>query len=456
MTRLAGARRRALATAACLAGLSIAASGCAGKNGRASLPPREGRASDLAYEPDRREYLAFKEAWPDLIEPNYLPFMVHRFEGDAARGDVLVFCRWPDEQLPLRIFIEPPEVDPEVQDEFAPVDPEDLVAAVVVALEEWEHQLEGKVHFARVATPEEAQLRIVMHGREAPELAPGKRVLGSTESLARACLAHGWDPDHDRIVTSFEVPSLDLYLADEHGLLSPDMVRRLALHELGHALGMRGHSPSPGDLMYPRFDRALPRAGLSAQDVNSFLSLYSMPAGTQYSEVPVEAPPPKLAPAPPSGPPILALAPWVDARFGFELQLPAGWLRIEEPHGLLATNGPSWDYDASLRVLVWPAASLDDFLRRYQAELLAGTWFRARRPMVVFGRPAVEIEVEDETGSYAQRFRFAELPEGRVMVLICEAPIDYAEAWWPWFDAVIATLEVWSGRDRIGGGEATR
>ncbi len=434
--------------------LLLAAAGCA-SNGREALPAARGRASDLAYEPDRRDYQAFKEAWPSLLEPNYLPFMVHRFEGDAARGDVLVFCRWPDDRLPLRVFVEPPEIAPDVQDEFSPIGPDELVQAVLVAMDEWEEQLEGVVRFERVSTPEAAQLRIVMHGREAPERAPGMRVLGSTESLARACLAHGWDPEHDRIVTSFDVPSLDLYLADEHGLLAPELVRRLALHEIGHALGMRGHSPSPGDLMYPRLDRAPPRAGLSTQDVNSFLSLYSMPAGTQYGDVPVEPPPPPLPPAPPSGPPVLALAPWVDARFGFELQLPAGWLRIEEPHGLLATHGPSWDYDASLRVLVWPADSLEQFLDRYRDELLGGAWFRAQRRMVVFGRPALEIEVEDAAGEYVQRFRFAELPEGRVMVLVSEAPIDHAEAWWPWFDAVLATLEVWSGRDRIKQSGAT-
>ena len=74
----------------CLAWLVVSVIGCASK-GQGTLAPGEGRASERAYEPDRREYLAFREGWPDLIEPNYLPFMVHRFEGDAARGDVLVF-----------------------------------------------------------------------------------------------------------------------------------------------------------------------------------------------------------------------------------------------------------------------------------------------------------------------------------------------------------------------------
>ena len=39
------------------------------------------------YQPDRRDYAAFKAAFPDLLEPNYLPFMVHRVPGDGPDGD---------------------------------------------------------------------------------------------------------------------------------------------------------------------------------------------------------------------------------------------------------------------------------------------------------------------------------------------------------------------------------
>jgi len=42
---------------------------------------------ELAYRPDRRDYAAFQAAFPDLLEPNYLPFMVHRLPGDGPDGD---------------------------------------------------------------------------------------------------------------------------------------------------------------------------------------------------------------------------------------------------------------------------------------------------------------------------------------------------------------------------------
>jgi hypothetical protein len=68
----------------------------------------------------------------------------------------------------------------------------------------------------------------------------------------------------------------------------------------------------------------------------------------------------------------------------------------------------------------------------------------------------VEIEVEDAEGVYVQRFRFIELPEQRIMMLLSEAPVEYDESWQPWFDAVLATLEVWSGAERLGGSEGTQ
>ena len=45
------------------------------------------------YRPTRRDYASFAAAWPDLYDPNYLPFMVHR-QPDGPEGDRLFFCRW--------------------------------------------------------------------------------------------------------------------------------------------------------------------------------------------------------------------------------------------------------------------------------------------------------------------------------------------------------------------------
>ena len=77
--------------------LGLAVSGCA-------LFPAP--APPIAHVPSRLEYLAFREAHAGLHEPNYLPFMLHRFPRDDIDGAPLVnefanFC-FPD-GLALRV-----------------------------------------------------------------------------------------------------------------------------------------------------------------------------------------------------------------------------------------------------------------------------------------------------------------------------------------------------------------
>ncbi len=88
--------------------------------GRASVSA----SAEAAYHPDRRDYATFREAHPGLLEPNYLPFMVHRFRRNAAVGDALVFCRWSESQMPILVHLETPDIPASLQDEFRPRDPE--------------------------------------------------------------------------------------------------------------------------------------------------------------------------------------------------------------------------------------------------------------------------------------------------------------------------------------------
>jgi len=416
----------------------------AGPTGPTRDPVRsDGGVEPAPYQPDRRDYAAFRQAHPNLLEPNYLPFMAHRIPGDEVRGDALVFCRWSSEQMPIRVFIDAEAIPPELQDEF---DPRPLAAYVAVleeALATWQRELEGLVRFERVEDPREASLRLRLLAEKAPVPEAGKRVLGMTAALRGACRASGWDPDAERLRVRFELPELQIYLADDFGLLTAQQVGRVALHELGHALGMRGHSPSPGDLMYAVLRDAAGQEGLSDQDIHSFVSLYRIPNGEHLAQVPPGPPPPRPPPAPPSGAPTLSLAPWVDARFGYEIRMPAGWLRIEEAHGVFAANGPTWDHDASLRIFVWPYPTLEAFLQRFSVELFADTWLVHRAQLAVLGRRALEIEVEDAEGSLARELLFVELGDGRVMMLAAEMPVAFRREWQPWLEACIASLEIW-------------
>lgn len=394
------------------------------------------------YRPDRRDYAAFREGYPEILEPNYLPFMVHRKPGDPASGDLLLFCRWPDEAMPLPVFIETAEIPESIQNEFDPVDPARFADAARRALHTWEEALEGLVSFRLVSNPEEASLRLRLQPERAPSPEPQLRVLGVTAAVGRACRPQGWDPESERMDVRFEVPEAVVYVADEFGLLTETQVEAVALHEIGHALGMRGHSPLPTDLMYRVLGERVAAEGLSEDDVNSFVSLYRLPNGTHYGHVQPGGPTPRAPPVPPSGGPRLALAPHVDTRLGFELRAPAGWVRAPHRHGLFTADGPIWDHAVSLEIFVWPYPTVEAFLDRFGPDLFAGTWRRYSAPVVVAERPGVEVAVEDATGEIALDFFLIELGDGRVMVILASCPVSVEKDWRPWFEAVLATIEI--------------
>lgn len=424
--------------------------GCCGALGCAGLDGAEPRAP---YVPERRDYLDFRErAGVELLEPNYLPFMVHRIPAASGDGDDLIVCHWPLERMPLSVFVTPPEIPEELQNEFDPREPETYVRAVEEALERWEDELEGLVRFRSVADPDEADLHLVLLGEVAPAPEPDLQVLGLTP-VARACRVRGFDADTGRYRVRFEVPAVRIYIADRFGLLVADQVQWIALHEIGHALGMRQHSPIPADLMYEVVrDRMLVR-GPSMEDANSFVSLYRLPNGTVFGHLPSGEPTPRHPMEPPTGPPRLAMAPYVDPRLGFGFRPPAGWMRFETDHGVVAIDGVTWDYTASFQVIVQRYATIEEYLERYGAYYLSQGLIQHNEFAVVAGRRALVAWLEDPVARRAERLTFIEVGDGRLIVVIADCPIDLARTYAPWFDATLVSLEIWTepGRDGPSG-----
>ena len=192
MNAAAGWVRAGLVAAVLLAG------GCAGWPWSSLNASSDAAATPRPYWPDRRDYHAFRAAHRDIIEPNYLPFMVHRLPGDDPAGDHLVLCRWPNDAMPLRVFIDSPVIPEELQDEFDPVEPERYAEAAEAALQRWEKELEGLVTFRRVDERSDADLELILVAETAPVEAD-RRGLGRI-SLSNACRVHGEDPDSDRLV----------------------------------------------------------------------------------------------------------------------------------------------------------------------------------------------------------------------------------------------------------------
>ena len=260
----------------------------------------------------------------------------------------------------------------------------------------------------------------------------------------------------------FVVPALDIYIADDAGLLTPLQVEAVALHEIGHALGMKRHSPVPVDLMYAApTARIYGSAGdpvldqLTDEDINSFISLYRLPNGMIYqASVPEAADGAGRSGAPPDGPPVLEMAPHVDSAEGFEVRVPLGWTRVPSAYGLYAANGPIWDHDASLEIFLWPHPTIDDYLARYAEPLFRGSRLLAESPTSIDGRDALRIIIESPREAVVKDFTFVELGDGRVMIILCESPVATARQWTPWFDASLESLEVWRGSERSTSGDS--
>jgi hypothetical protein len=420
--------RRAPIAAVALSGALLGAlSSCAGQRGPAE--------SGVPYH-------------PDLLEPNYLPFLAHRISGDAGDGDALVFCRWSDDDMPLPVYIGTPEIPDEIQDEFDPKDPSAYVAAVEAALAMWQRDLEGLVRFRRVASPEEAKLSLMLIADRGPTPDPGLTVLG-TAPLAGSCVAHGRVSGALVLDVQFSVPRARLYIADEFGLLGADQVQWIALHEIGHALGMRWHSPIPGDLMFEVVRDRILVNGLSTEDVNTFVSLYQLENGSVFGHLPSDAETVAKADSipPPSGPPKLAMAPFVDSRHGFEVRPPAGWMRLETARGMVAVDGVTWDYSASFQVIAERYPTIEAYLDRFAAHYLAKGRVLRWQFTEVRGLRALQASVVAHDELAVEQFVFIEAGDGRLIVVVADSSVEEAAAYVPWFEAALASLEIWGASE---------
>jgi hypothetical protein len=130
------------------------------------------------------------------------------------------------------------------------------------------------------------------------------------------------------------------------------------------------------------------------------------------------------------------------------MSVPQFWIRIDEPHGVFFSDGPTWDHDASIRIFVWPSSRVEDFVACCTRELLAGAWYRDSEEVVVNGRRALRLVFEDDAGERATDLLIVELDDRRVMMIARESPVGFEDAWRAWFDESLATLEVWDDTSR--------
>lgn len=384
------------------------------------------------YQPNRHDYWSFRERVGALPEPNYLPWVMHR-ERLPDGSEALVACRWPDSAFPLRYFAPAPEL-PDVADDEERIRPaSDYVAAVDDAFAVWQRAIGPPLRFERALQREDAAIEVRLVSRMQP--VEEGALLGVVADERGRCRVEAPGSTPDRVEIQFAPSEATLFIADSHGLLTPRQVRAVALHEIGHLLGVSGqHSPLAGDVMYPvAGDRRI--EALSEHDRGSLRALYSIPPGAVFARM--AAPRAEPLSAVRRGPPRLA-GETRDERNGFAVRFPSEWQVIRAPSGFIAVDGVSWDYDASIQVVTsrgTPGAHVSLLAARARAR---GDDVRSE-VFELDGEPIVRILASGS--ERAEQTDVMRLRDGWVLVVIADSRARDFMLYQPWFQLVLLSLE---------------
>lgn len=180
-----------------------------------------------------------------------------------SRGERLI---WQDWQMPLPVFI---VLSDPTQSLFVP--------EVYRNFDTWTQATQGRLRFREVGYPDQARILITL--KQGP-------LMDANASIGHASFnsetLNSEDPMRRlrvTIVVNTGEPTSGITLDNRK-----EQVRKLVLHELGHAIGIWGHSNDPNDIMYthPLVTQ------LSSRDVRTIQKLYGIqlpPGGSSATRV---------------------------------------------------------------------------------------------------------------------------------------------------------------------------
>ena len=134
---------------------------------------------------------------------------------------------------------------------------------VYYAMRTWQTATRGRVSFIQVFNEDSAD--IVVHWQR--NFSDGILGISPIETMGD-------------VILQSDV-NLATFYPDRGAAIPSEDLKAIAVHELGHAIGLRGHSPNPDDIMFYSKTRQLNT--LSQRDINTVGMLYKLDADVQNS-----------------------------------------------------------------------------------------------------------------------------------------------------------------------------